>query len=254
MHPVLLRLGPLTLRSYGLALAAAFLAGIFIARRRARRAGYDPGLIADLSLYIFAGAIIGSRLLYVVLNWGLYRENPVEIFWFWRGGLAYQGGLAGAVAFSLWFLRKRRLSPWLIGDVVIPAVPLGHALGRIGCFLNGCCYGTPSRLPWAVTFPPSSLPALHYGPHHGIHPVQLYAAGTALVFFAILNRLQPLARLPGRLFWLYGVLYGTARFILEFFRGDHSPVLLSLSAYQLISALIFFFSAAMLVKMRFRLG
>lgn len=246
MHPVLFRIGPLPVYSYGTALALAFLIGIALARKRAGRMGVDPELITDLSVYILIGTLAGARLFYVISDWSSFRGNPLDIFKIWQGGLVFQGGLFGGVAVALWYLKSRKVAPWRVGDVVIPSVALGHALGRIGCFLNGCCFGTPTNLPWGVTFPPESFAAQHFGLGHHIHPAQLYSALNALFVFFVLIIYTPRARFPGQVFWLYGVLYGVTRFLLEFLRVE-PRVLFSFSLYQVVSGGMIVLSLVMLL-------
>jgi len=246
MHPILFKLGPITIYSYGAVLAVAFLVGIAVACRRAPRMGIDPQLILDLSVYIIIGALIGSRVLYVLSRWSDYRHDIIAVFKIWEGGLAFHGGLAGAILLSLWYLKKNKISPWKVGDLIIPSVALGHCLGRLGCFLNGCCYGIPTESFLGVTFPPGSFAASHFGLDHHIHPVQLYAAFALFVVFILLVKLTPRARFEGEIFWLYGVIYGALRFVLEFLRAEHPPVLFFLTLYQIISLSLILLSLLML--------
>lgn len=246
MHPILFKLGPITIYSYGAMLALAFLVGIAVAYKRAPKLGIEPQLILDLSVYIIIGALIGSRVLYVISRWSDYRHDLPAIFKLWEGGLAFHGGLAGAVLISLWYLRKKKVSFWKVGDLIIPSVALGHALGRLGCFLNGCCYGISTGSPLGVTFPPGSFAASHFGCDHHIHPVQLYAAIALFIIFLILVKLTPRAGFEGEIFCLYGVVYGVLRFSLEFLRAEHPPFLFSLTLYQIISIGLIVFSLVML--------
>lgn len=235
MHPILFRVGPLPIYSYGTMLALAFLVGIALAQKRSKKMGIDPNLILDLSIYILIGALVGSRLLYVATDWSNYREAPLNIIKIWEGGLAFQGGLFGAVIVSFWYLKRKKISPWKVGDIIIPSAALGHAIGRIGCFLNGCCYGKPTGLPWGVTFPPGSFAANHFGIEHHLHPVQLYSMLINVIIFIILIKFTSRAKYVGQVFWLYGILYGAGRFGLEFLRAEHQAVLFFLNIYQLIS-------------------
>jgi len=235
MHRVLIHLGPVPLYAYGTLLALAFIIGIRVAQVRARPRGVSPDLVLDLSLYILIGAIVGSRLLHVAANWGDYRPAPAGIFKIWEGGLSFQGGVIGAILFGAWFLRNKKISFWTMADIVIPSVPLGQALGRIGCFLNGCCYGRPTGLPWGITFPPDSFAAQEYGPVHHIHPAQLYSAAANLLVFALLLIYSKRDRRAGETLCLYGVLSGSVRFGLEFLRGDEPPAWGPLTLYHLIS-------------------
>ncbi len=236
MHRVLFQLGPIPVYAFGITLALAFLLGIRVAQSRARRRGVSPDLILDLSLYLLLGAIAGSRLFHVIANWGDYRAAPAAAFKIWEGGLSFQGGVIGAILFALWFLRARRLSFWPLADIVMPSVALGQALGRIGCYLNGCCFGAPTDLPWGVTFPPDSFAAAEFGPVHHIHPIQLFSASADLAVFVLLLLFSRRSRLAGATFCLYGVLAGGVRFGLEFLRGDEPRILGPLTLYHLMSA------------------
>lgn len=236
MHRILIQLGPVPLYAFGVSLALAFLLGIRVAQVRARRRGVSPDLILDLSLYLLLGAIVGSRLFHAFANWSDYRSAPAAVFKIWEGGLSFQGGVIGAILCALWFLRSRKLSFWPLSDIVIPSVALGQALGRIGCFLNGCCFGAPTELPWGVTFPPDSFAAADYGPAHCLHPVQLYSSAADLAVFALLLAFSRRSRLAGATFCLYGVLAGSVRFGLEFLRGDEPRILGPLTLYHLVSA------------------
>ncbi len=245
MHPLLFRIGPLPIYSYGTMLALAFLVGIFLARRRAGKMGVEPDLITDLSIYIMIGTLLGARLFYVLTDWSSFRYNILDAFKIWEGGLVFQGGLFGGVLLSFWYLKTRKVSPWRVADVIIPSVALGHALGRIGCFLNGCCFGSETSLPWGVTFPPESLAAQHFGVAHSVHPAQLYSVLNALLIFTVLMILTPRVRFPGQLFWLYGIFYGATRFVLEFIRVE-PRLIYSFSIYQVVSLAMILLSALML--------
>jgi len=262
MCPTLFHLGPLPIHSYGVLLGAAFVIGVFLAMRRAPGMGVQPQVISDLALYILLGIVVGARLLHVLSDWEYYRTHPFSAVKVWEGGLAFHGGLIGAVAISIWYLRRRGISPWRVGDVIVPSVALGHAIGRLGCFLNGCCYGPVSGLSWAVRFPGGSLASQqHYAegllesPGSAslpVLPTQLISAAVLVAIFLILLRLTRAATFPGEVFWSYGILYGVARFLLELIRGDTPPVLGPFSLYQVISAGIFLFSAVMLAVLRAR--
>ncbi|MBI5190118.1 MAG: prolipoprotein diacylglyceryl transferase [Nitrospirae bacterium] len=217
MHPVLFKLGPLTIHTYGVLVAAAFLAAIFLASREATRKGIDPERIMDLGLYVLAAAIVGSRLFEVAVNYEYYLSNPADIFKIWKGGLVFYGGFIGAVATGIWFLRKHGLPVWKVGDIAAPCIALGQSIGRIGCLEAGCCYGKPTDLPWAITFTNPDTLAVMGVP---VHPTQVYESlGTFLLFLALFAYRKRIA-FDGQLFWLYVLAYSVLRFCLEFLRGD----------------------------------
>jgi phosphatidylglycerol:prolipoprotein diacylglycerol transferase len=138
MFPFLFRIGPLSLHTYGVFVAIGFLAGITLALREARKAGMDPGKILDLFFYIVLAAIVGSRILYVLLNFHQYRGDPIGIIRIWEGGLVFYGGLILAAGVVIWYVRRNELGLWLVADVLAPSIALGHFFGRLGCFFSGC--------------------------------------------------------------------------------------------------------------------
>ena len=152
MHPVLLKLGPLTVYTYGVFVASGFLAALACTMREARRKGLDAQVIPDLGLAVLLGAVVGARLLYVGINPGHFLEHPLDIFMIWKGGLVFSGGdvLGGVLGYLAMRRRGQPILPWLYA--VAPGLALGQAIGRLGCFFAGCCYGRPSDVPWAVTF------------------------------------------------------------------------------------------------------
>jgi phosphatidylglycerol:prolipoprotein diacylglycerol transferase len=217
MHPILVELGTFSIKTYGFFIAIAFLAGVGLALREARRLGYDPQLILDLAFYMIIAAIVGSRLFYVAGNLSYYRQSPLDMFKVWQGGLTFFGGFILAVAVCAWMTRRRGLGIWPVFDLFAPSLALGNIFGRIGCFFAGCCYGTPSSLPWAVTFiDPQSLAHLHVP----LHPTQLYAAGAALLMFLVLFGLRTRKAFDGQLCLLWVFLYSASRLVIEPFRGD----------------------------------
>lgn len=223
MHPDLFSIGPLTVHSYGVLMAIGVLAGVTLARLRAARCGEDPQAIVDLGVFVFAMGLVGARLAHVLLDLPYYLEDPVRILKVWEGGLAFYGGLALAVPAGVIFIKRRGMSVARTADIIIPGVSLGHAFGRIGCFLNGCCYGKPCDLPWAVSFHSQLSPAnAEMGPIP-LHPTQLYSSAGLFALTAVLLLADRHKTRDGQLLWLYLIGYGTLRFVVEFFRGD-SPM------------------------------
>ena len=240
MHPVLFKLGSITVYSYGLMIAIGFLAGILLAMREARRLGEDPEKIMDLGFYILVAAIVGSRLFYVVTAWDMFAGNPMEIFKIWKGGLVFYGGFIGAVTAAVIYMRLKQLTVWKTADILAPSLALGQAIGRLGCFLAGCCYGRPSHAFWAVTFTDKTCLAPVNTP---LHPTQLYSAFSNLAIFVILFILSRRNTVTGRVFWTYVLLYGLTRSMIETLRGDFRGAevlgLLSISqALGLIGAVV----------------
>ena len=234
MHPILFEIGGLKIHTYGVFVAMGFLTAIALAMREARREGEDPAKIVDLAFYVIVAAIVGSRLLYVALNYKHYIENPLDIVKIWSGGLVFYGGLILALAVSVWYFRKNRLPVWKTTDIVAPSIAIGQAVGRLGCFSAGCCYGRETTLPWAVTFTnPECLAKLGVP----LHPTQLYSSLNALLIFFILITARKFKKFDGFLIWLYVLLYSISRPILELFRGDDRGFMIkgAMSTSQFIS-------------------
>lgn len=217
MHPILFRLGPLTIHTYGFFVAMGFVAGIFLAKNEAKRSGEDQEKIMDLFFYILIAAIVGSRLFYVAINFEMFIADPLEIFKIWNGGLVFYGGFIGAIIVGLVYLKKNKMPLWKTLDIVAPSLALGQFFGRLGCFSAGCCYGKVCDLPWAVTFVHPDTLAQTGIP---LHPTQLYHSLSNLTIFIILFFFRRRKNFDGLLFWLYVFLYGITRSFIEIFRGD----------------------------------
>ncbi len=214
MIPVFFQIGPFPIRSYGVMIAISFAVGIWLAVRRGRARGFTSEEITDLSIAILISSIVGARLLYILPYWSEFLDHPARIFAIWQGGLTMYGGLVGAIVASIFFTRARRIPFWKVSDVVAPSVALGLAVTRIGCFLNGCCFGLPTTCRWGVRFPPhSAAGAEFYGV--SIHPAQLYASLVGFGLFGILLLVDRRLKGDGRLFLLFVGLYGIARFFLD---------------------------------------
>ncbi|MFW6127065.1 MAG: prolipoprotein diacylglyceryl transferase [Thermodesulfobacteriota bacterium] len=225
MFPVLLKIGSLTIFTYGFILALAFLAAIAVAGAEARRVGLPSGRIYDLCFYSIIAALLGARLFHVLLEWPHFRAHPLDVVKLWDGGLAFQGGLVLGVIAALIYIRRQGLPVWKTLDTLALGMPLGQGIGRLGCFMAGCCYGKPTDLPWGVTFThPESLAPLGVK----IHPTQVYESLLVLGIFVFLYRWRFRKQFDGQLLALYFLLAGLARFVVEFFRGDpRGPALLA---------------------------
>lgn len=223
MHPKIMDLGPLTIHTYGLLLAVAFIAGIWLASRNAARAGLNPDSIWNLGLIIIFSALVGAKLLLFLSDYSYYSENPREIFSLstLRSSGVYYGGLLLALAASAWYLHKTKLPGWKVADITAPGIALGQSIGRIGCLSAGCCYGKPTTLPWGITFTnqyaydnvgvPLNIP---------LHPTQIYESiGTFLLFLFLMWCLKR-KHFTGQIILQYLMLYAGLRFVIEFFRGD----------------------------------
>ncbi|MBE0545604.1 MAG: prolipoprotein diacylglyceryl transferase [Verrucomicrobia bacterium] len=220
MHPTAFNLGPLPIHWYGVMVALAFLVGLWTAARRAPQAGIHGERIMDLGPWLILGAIVGARILYVVSYWqeSFAGEPFWEIFMVQRGGLVYYGGLIGASLAFILYARMRRLEMWKLADVLAPSIALGYVFGRIGCLLNGCCFGRACELPWAIKFPVG-----HETAGVAVHPTQIYDSLLNLALYAGLAWLHRRKKFDGQVFALYLVGYAITRSTVELFRGDYSP-------------------------------
>lgn len=251
MFPVLFDFGPFTIHTYGFFVALGLLAGIFLAGREARRLDLDSDKIIDMCFYIVVAAIVGSRLLFVIQNPDTFRVAPLEAFKIWKGGLVFYGGFAGALVVVLIYLMVYRLPLGKVADIAALSVPLGHFIGRIGCFFAGCCYGKTCNFPWALTFRhPEALAPLHVP----LHPTQLYESGANLMIFLVLFFSRHRKKYHGQLFWIYVLLYGVIRSFIEMFRGDFrgTDVFGILSVSQAIGISLAVVAVVMLIILRKR--
>jgi len=233
MHSVLFDIGPLTLYTYGFILAVSFLVSIWVAAWRAGKFGFTRDSVYDSVFPVLISALAGAKLFYLAIEWDEFLRGlaagPGAVISLLRGGLVYYGGVLGGSAGAVLWLWRRKLPVLGFGDMAAPALAIGHALGRIGCFFNGCCYGRP--VAWGIVLPELSdgLPR---------HPVQLYeAGGSLLIALALLARGVPRPERRGEILGTYLASYSILRFALEYLRDDpRGPVVLGLSIAQLMSA------------------
>jgi phosphatidylglycerol---prolipoprotein diacylglyceryl transferase len=218
MHPVFLEFGPISIRTYGVMVALAFLAAVRLSRATARVEHLDQTMVLDLVALLALSGILGARLLYVLLNVRYFLDNPWQIAAFWHGGLVFYGGFIAASIAGVVFVRKKGLSVARAADCLAPCIALGQAVGRWGCFFAGCCYGKPTTLPWGVEYKdPLSLAPLGIR----LHPTQLYESFADLLIALLLWLYMTRERHDdGQIFWFYVLLYGAVRFAMELLRGD----------------------------------
>lgn len=224
MYPILFEIplfGGIPVYTYGVLVACAFVVGIAWVSYEARRVGQNPGRATDLVFYIILAGIIGSRIVYVLITERQrFFDNPLVFFRIWEGGLVWYGGLNAAILVAVWYFRKYKLPVMIYLDIFAPAVSLGHAIGRIGCLMAGCCFGKPAAVGawYAITFsgqPHSFAPA-------GIplYPTQIMESAGELIIFTSLFFLRYKKRFNGQIIGTYLILYGILRFFIEFVRGD----------------------------------
>jgi phosphatidylglycerol:prolipoprotein diacylglycerol transferase len=250
MFPKLFNLGSFGIYTYGVLLALAYLTGLWFATVRAGARGLDRDRITDLGIYIIISALVGAKLLLIIVEFDHYRQNPADIWTILRSGGVFYGGLISSVGVAFWYIRRHSLPVWTTCDAFAPGIVLGQAVGRIGCLMAGCCYGKPTELPWGITFT-NPLAAANVGTPLGVslHPTQLYESGAALLILGGLLLAERGSKwFVGRTFWTYLLLYPTARFIIEFYRGDPRGTAFDLvSTSQFVSLLLIPTSIVMLI-------
>ena len=239
MHPILFHIFGKAIYSYGIMAAAGFLAGLLTWVWLGRRETRPPGFAADLGFWLMAGGIVGSRLAYVAANWTYYRAAPLEIVRIDQGGLIFYGGLILASIALVVFARHQRVPVWHVADFAIPALAIGHALGRVGCFLNGCCYGRPAGDHFCgIAYPPICEPGRLFA-GVPLYPVQIIESACLLVIWLALLAAYPRRKKDGAVFALYLVLYPPCRFLLEYLRGDERMAWFRIDVAQTTSLALF---------------
>jgi phosphatidylglycerol---prolipoprotein diacylglyceryl transferase len=249
MYPILFEVAGFPVFTYGVLLAAAYLLGLQFALRRARARGLDASRVMDLGIWVIISALIGAKLLLLIVEFDTFTQNPRELLTLLRSGGVFYGGLIAAVAVAIWYMRRHRLPVWSVSDAFAPGIALGHVIGRMGCFFAGCCFGKATDVPWSVTFR-NEYAAQNVGTplNVPIHPTQLYEAGAELLILAFLLLFERKGRpFAGRTFWTYLLLYGITRFTIEFYRGDARGMVGDLSTSQFVSVILVPLSLIMLV-------
>jgi phosphatidylglycerol---prolipoprotein diacylglyceryl transferase len=252
MHPILFELGDWPVYAYGVLLAISYLAALQFAVIRARRQGLDGTKIMDLGIYLIIAALVGAKLMLVIVDFDYFLSQPRELLSLVRAGGVFYGGLLAALAVALVLVRRYGLTMWTTADLFAPGIALGHVIGRLGCLLAGCCYGRPTSMPWGVTFTnPVAFANVGTPLNQALHPTQLYDAGAELLILALLLATERKGRpFAGRTFWLYIALYGVSRFVIEFYRGDDRGMIMGLSTSQFVSVLMVPFAVVMLSRLR----
>ena len=228
MDPVCFHIGSRPIYWYGVLVALGFLAAVAHWNVLGKKDGRPAGFGSELGFWIMLSGILGARVAYILANLGVYIENPVEIIRLDKGGLVFYGGFIGA-AVCLVFLARGRKEPLLkLADFTVTGLPVGHAIGRVGCFINGCCYGSVTTAPWGVC----TADAVR-------HPTQLYEAAFNLCVYGLLLWFFPKRKQYGQVLALYLLAYPVGRFLLEFLRGDERLRWLGLDVAQVVSLTLF---------------
>ncbi|MGI9105295.1 MAG: prolipoprotein diacylglyceryl transferase [Pyrinomonadaceae bacterium] len=259
MYPEIFRIGNFPINTYGVLLALAFLLALVVAARLAERDGLPRERIYDLGLWLLLAAIIGSKVLLLVVE-PEYRAAPSRLLSldFLRSGGVFYGGFLGAVLTAYVLVKRYQLPWWRTADAFAPGIALGQAIGRQGCFAAGCCWGKPTDALWGVRFSELGHQVTGVPIDAHLHPTQLYESFAAFIFFGLLVWLHRRKTFNGQVILVYGVLYGATRFLIEFFRDDPRGDVLGLtslthlSTSQLISLLVGIMSLVILVIRRRR--
>jgi phosphatidylglycerol:prolipoprotein diacylglycerol transferase len=222
MIPVLFRLGPLTIHTYGLMMALGVAFSLWFVYVQSKKRGLDASKIIDAGFYTILVSLLGAKLVLFAGNLSYYTRYPGELLSLARSGGVFQGGLVFGVVFARGYVRRRQIPTWKVADIAGPALALGHGFGRIGCFMAGCCYGRTCELPFGVRFHSQyahDLTGIPLG--QALHPVQLYEAGLNFLNFFVLFLILRRKRFDGQVFAFYIINYSVIRFFTEYFRGDH---------------------------------
>lgn len=222
MLPILVKIGPLTVHTYGFFMAVGVAAALWFIYVQAKKLGYDSNRLLDAAFWIILVSLIGAKLILLVGHFSYYRENPAELLNLARSGGVFQGGLTFGVIFAIIYFRKKKIPLWPTADLVAPAIALGHGFGRLGCFSASCCYGRECSLPWAVVFKNEYAHQLTGIPlNTPLHPVQLYESALNFLNFFVLFMIFKRKKFSGQVFCFYVMNYSVIRFFTEYFRGDH---------------------------------
>jgi len=245
MFPDILSIGPLTIHTYGLMVATGFVVGLIVTIKAGKSEGFSSQQIMDMGFIIILAAIIGSRLMYILMNISYYKENLLEAVEIWHGGLVFSGGVIAVIISMSFYLKKHDLSFWKTGDLFAPAAAIGQAIGRIGCLMAGCCYGRPTSSILGVTFThPHSLAPTNIP----LHPTQIYSSLSGFIIFCILLVLKSKKKFDGQVLIWFLILHSTSRLAIERFRGDDRGTLIAanMSVTQLVAITLLIVSVILL--------
>jgi phosphatidylglycerol:prolipoprotein diacylglycerol transferase len=222
MFPDLFSIGPFTLHTYGLLVAGGCFVGLMVAVKIGKSDGMSAQQVVDMGFIIILSAVIGSRVMYVIINLPYYVRQPSDIFKLWQGGLVFSGGVIFVFLSMALYVRRHHLSYLKVADLWAPSAAIGQGIGRIGCLMAGCCYGKPTDMKWGIMFThPNSLAPLNVN----LHPTQLYSSLSSFIIFLILLLLNSKKKFEGQVILWFLILHSTARLAIERFRGDERGML-----------------------------
>ena len=239
MNPIAISLGPLEIRWYALLILSAFLIGIYLIRKEAIRLGENTTQIMDLCFYLILVSIIGARIYYVIFEFSEYKDNLLDIFKIWNGGLAIHGGIIAGILFTYFYTKKKKLNILKITDIIAPALVLGQAIGRWGNFFNQEAYGSQTTLETLknMHIPNFIIEGMHIN-YNYYHPTFLYESLWCLIIFIVLIIIRRNKKIKiGSITGTYFILYGIERFFIEILRQD-SLMFLNLKVAQIVSVIM----------------
>lgn len=223
MFPQLFHIGRFVLPTYGVLVSLGVLVGLWVSVRNSRKQGINPDDAWNLGILVVLCGVVGAKILYIINDWSTYSAHPSEIFSLstLQAGGVFSGGLIAALAAAAWYIRRHNMPPLATCDAFAPGLALGHAIGRVGCFAAGCCYGKPTHHFWGVTFTNPVAHAIVGTPlNEALEPTQLFESAVELANFFILTWMFKRRKFDGQVFGAYLILYGVARYFLEFIRDD----------------------------------
>ena len=252
MFPKLISIGSFFVPTYGVLVAIAFLLALFVITRLAPKAGLDKERVTNLGIYCALMGLLGAKVLMIIFDWNRLPLNEIFSLATLQAAGVFHGGLIAAILFAIYYTRRFGM-PWLTtADVFAPGIAIGHAIGRLGCFMAGCCYGVVCERPWAVTYTNPEANSMSNTPlYQPLHPTQLYEAGAELLVFLLLMWMWRQRRRPGVVIATYLIVSSALRFWVEFYRFHEQalPFGLPLSLTQWISIALMLAGAAILVKL-----
>ncbi len=254
MFPDLFSIGPLTLHTYGLFVALGFLVALLVGVKIGKTVeDIPPQRVMDMGFIIVLAGLIGSRAMYVLMNFAYYRGHPLDILKIWEGGLVFSGGIIALLLTIPWYVRRHHLSFFKMCDLWAPAAAVGQAIGRIGCLMAGCCYGRPTDSNWGIVFTnPSSLAPRNLA----LHPTQIYSSISGFIIFFILLLIYSKKKFEGQVFLWFLILHSIARLAIERFRGDDRGMLFggAMSVTQLVATVVLLGAVITLLVLKSRKG
>jgi phosphatidylglycerol---prolipoprotein diacylglyceryl transferase len=250
MFPKLFTIGSFSVPTYGVLVALGFLAGLAVTLRLAKRSALPSEQITNLAIYCALGGIAGAKLFMFLFDWQYYWQNPSQILSLstLQAAGVFHGGFLAALVVAILYIRRQQLPAFQTVDCFAPGIALGHAIGRLGCFAAGCCWGRECDLPWAVRFHTDEAAPVPL--NVPLHPAQLYESFANLIIFGLLYRQFNRTHRPGEIFGWYLVLYSTARFIVEFFRNHEQSLIAGLSLTQWIALCLLGVGSGLLIRVR----